>query len=73
MDGNQEAQTQALRATGIKWADQVWTGRFAQAEAWFSLQYCVMKLLEYPFMATSLSKTQCKLPAISINRHLTHT
>ncbi len=81
MDGNQQDQTQALWEKASKWADQVRTGRFSHAEAWFSLQYCVMKSLEYPLMATSLSKAQCDkimkpirasaLPAIGINRHLT--
>jgi hypothetical protein len=81
MDGNQEDQTQSLWEKANKWADQVRTGRFSHAEAWFSLQYCIMKSLEYPLMATSLSKEQCNrimkpiraaaLPAMGINRHLT--
>jgi hypothetical protein len=81
MDGNQKAQTQALYEKATKWADQVRTGQFSHAEAWFSLQFCVMKSLEYPLMATSLSKEQCArimkpiraaaLPAMGINRHLT--
>ncbi len=63
------------------WAEKVRSGRFSPAEAWFSIQFCIMKSLEYPLMATSLSKTQCNrimkpiraagLPALGINRHLT--
>jgi hypothetical protein len=81
MDGNQKAQTQALWEKAVTWADKVRTGRFTHAEAWFSLQFCVMKSLEYPLMATSLSKEQCNkimkpiraaaLPAMGINRKLT--
>jgi hypothetical protein len=81
MDGNQNARTQALWEKAIKWADQVHAGRSSHAEAWFSLQLCMMKSLEYPLMASSLSKEQCNkivkliraavLPVLGINRHLT--
>jgi hypothetical protein len=80
MDGNQTAQTQSLWEKANIWADKVRTGRFSHAKAWFSLQFCLMKSLEYPLMATSLSKAQCDkimkpiraaaLPALGINRHL---
>jgi hypothetical protein len=80
MDGNQKAQTQELWEKATHWADKVRTGTFSHAEAWFSLQYCIMKSLEYPLMATSLSKAQCDrimqpiraaaLSALGINRHL---
>jgi hypothetical protein len=81
MNGNQKAQTQELWEKASLWADKVRTGKFTQAEAWFSLQFCIMKSLEYPLAATSLSKVQCDrimkpiraavLPALGINRHLT--
>jgi hypothetical protein len=81
MNGNQEAQTQELWEKSTAWADKVRSGRFSPAEAWFSIQFCIMKSLEYPLMATSLSKAQCNrimqpiraaaLPALGINRHLT--
>jgi hypothetical protein len=61
MDGNQRAQTQALLKLANLWADRVRTGKFSPAEAWYSLQFCIMKSLEYPLMATSLSKKQCDL------------
>jgi hypothetical protein len=60
MDGNQTAQTHTLWEKAVAWADKVRTGRFSHAKAWFSLQYGVIKSLEYPLMATSLSKKQCK-------------
>jgi hypothetical protein len=56
MDGNQHAQTQALIASAYLWADCVRTGKLSLVEAWYSLQYCIMKSLEYPLMATSMSK-----------------
>jgi hypothetical protein len=80
MNGNQKAQTHELWEKATLWADKVRSGRFSHAEAWFSLQFCVMKSLEYPLMATSLSKAQCDkimqpiraaaLPSLGINRHL---
>jgi hypothetical protein len=83
MNGNQIAQTKALWEKAVAWADKVRTSRFSHAEAWFSLQYCLMKALQYPLMATSMSKKQCHkimkpiraatLPALGINRHLTKT
>ena len=80
MNGNQEAQTQALWEKANLWAEKVRVGRFSHAEAWFSLQFGIMKSLEYPLMATSLSKDQCDkimkpiraaiLPVLGINRNL---
>jgi hypothetical protein len=80
MNGNQRAQALALWEKAVLWADKVRTGRFSHAEAWYSLQFCIMKSLEYPLAATSLSKKQCDeimkpiraaaLPALGINRHL---
>jgi hypothetical protein len=81
MNGNQEAQTQELWEKATAWAEKVRSGRFSPAEAWFSIQFCIMKSLEYPLIATSLSKAQCnqimkpirdaRLPALGINRNLT--
>ena len=59
MDGNQQAEFLKLRSIAQKWADQVRCGRLAPSEAWFSLNHTVMRALEYPLMATSLSKSQC--------------
>jgi hypothetical protein len=83
MDGNQKAQTTAPWEKSNLWADKIRAGRFTHTEAWYLLQFCVMKTLEYPLMATSLSKEQCKtiikpiraaaLPASEINRHLSLT
>jgi hypothetical protein len=80
MDGNQKAETQKLLDIAMLWAEKVRSGRLTHAEAWFSLQHCLMKSLEYPLMATSLTKAQCNkimspirqaaLPALGINRHL---
>jgi hypothetical protein len=81
MDGNQDTQMQELLQKAHRWADLVKSGRLTRTETWFSLVHCMMKTLEYPLMATSLSQAQCKqivkslldaaLPVLGINRHLT--
>jgi hypothetical protein len=81
MDGTQEKQTEALCEKSQRWADRIRSGRLTRPEAWFSLTFCMMKTLEYPLMATSLSKSQCDmimkpildagLSALGINRRLT--
>ncbi len=80
MNGNQIAMTQELWEKACLWADRIRTGHFTHAEAWYSLQFCIMKSLEYPLAASSLSKKDCEkimkpiraavIPALGINRHL---
>jgi hypothetical protein len=59
MDGNQLTQMAELLIKTHRWADRVRVGRLTHAEAWFSLTLCMMKTLEYPLMATSLTQKQC--------------
>ena len=59
MDGTQTKQTEALISITNRWADRVRSGWLTKIEAWFSLMWCIMKTLEYPLMATSLSQKQC--------------
>ena len=80
MDGDQATQMEALVAITQRWADLVRSGKLTQAEAWFSLTFCIIKSLEYPLMATSLSQAQCDiimkpilnagLPALGYNRKM---
>jgi hypothetical protein len=82
MDGSQTTQTEALLAITQRWADRVRSGRLTHAEAWFSLTSCIMKTLEYPLMATSLTQKQCDkimqpildagLKALGISRTMNH-
>ena len=82
MDATQDTQEEEMLGTTHCWADRVRSGRLNHAEAWFSLNLCIMKTLEYPLMATSLSKAQCAtimqpildagLPALGLNRHMPH-
>jgi hypothetical protein len=83
MNGNQELQTHEPWEKATAWAEKVRSGRFSPAKAWFSMQFCIMKSLKYPLIATiatSLSKAQrnrimktiqaAGLPALGINCHL---
>ena len=77
MNGNHDTQTAELLKSAHRWASRVRSSRFSHTEAWFSLNYCIMKTLKYPLMATSLSRDQCDsimkpildaaLPALGIN------
>jgi hypothetical protein len=83
MDGTQDTQATEMLSTAHEWADRVRSGKFNHAEAWFSLTTCIMKTLEYPLMATSLSNAQCDsimktildagLPVLGLNRHIPRT
>ena len=83
MNASQEIQTEEKLTITRRWADRVRSGRLTHTEAWFSLNFCILKTLEYPLMASSLSKAQCKrimqpimdagLPALGINRHISRT
>jgi hypothetical protein len=80
MDGNQKAQTNNLWSKANQWADKIRAGTYTRAETWYSLQFCLLKAIEYPLMATSMSKEQCTtimkliraagLLSLEINRHL---
>ena len=80
LDGNQTAQFTALVNKAQTWAERIRAGRLNFAECWISLQTGIMKSLEYPLMATSLSRSQCKaimkplvqaaLPGIHIAKNL---
>ena len=81
MDGTQEVQMEAMLTITRRWADRVRSGKLTHAEAWFSIILCIMKTLEYPLQATSLSQEQCDaimqpildagLPALGFNRRMT--
>ena len=58
MDGNQKAEVIKLRAKAEAFAYQVRTGFVSKAEAWQALRSTIMKTLEYPMEAISLTKSQ---------------
>ena len=80
LDGNQTSQFTALVEKANTWAARIQAGRLNFAECWISLKSGILKSLEYPLMATSLSRAQCQaimkplikagLPGIHIARNL---
>jgi hypothetical protein len=48
MDANQNAMENELWENAVLWAEMIRSGNLSHAEVWFSLQYCILKSLEYP-------------------------
>ena len=59
-DGNNRTQTMKLRGVAEEWRDKVRTGALTRKDAWIALTSTVMKSLEYPLLATTLTKEDCK-------------
>ena len=58
-DGNNEDEVKHLRGVAEKWKDHIRTGHLQQHEAWYALTATVMKTIEYPLLALTLTKEQC--------------
>ena len=58
MDGNNEKQVEKLRDKAETYAEHTRTGFLTKEEAWHSLHSTVMKTLEYPMEAMSLTRQQ---------------
>lgn len=62
MDGNQIAIAQSLRAKINKWASKISTRQLTRQETLISLHTGISKSLDYPLVATRLTKKQCNDP-----------
>ena len=58
MDGNTRKQVEKLRHKAEDYAENVRTGFLTRDEAWHSLKSTIVKTLEYPMEAISLTKDQ---------------
>jgi hypothetical protein len=58
MDGNNREEIVALRQKAEEWADNIRTGFLDRNDAWYALNFTIMKSLEYPMMATTMSKQE---------------
>ena len=54
-DGNMKDEVKYLQQKAIKWADALRTRKIQPYEAWYCLNAMIMKTIEYPLMATTLS------------------
>ena len=78
-DGNNDKQVVEMRKTTVKWAEKVRTGCIDRRDAWQALTLTVMKKLEYPLQALTLTEKECDfimapvllsgLPKAGICRH----
>ena len=57
-DGNKKDIIQALLEKATKWADLVQSGHLLREEAWRALNSTIMKGLEYPLLATTLTEEE---------------
>ena len=59
-DGDETDQFKHLLAKARKWRDAIRTNKINRHDAWYCLNNTIMKTLEYPLMATTLTRDQCK-------------
>jgi len=80
MDGSNDVQVQQMREVAEKWNEKVRVGHLTRYDAWLALQSTVMKKLEYPLLALTLSENECTkimapiltggLPKIGVSRSM---
>jgi hypothetical protein len=59
-DGKMIDKVKELQKKTSSWCNRVQTKCIHPAEAWYSLTAMIMKTLEYPLVATTLMRGQCK-------------
>ena len=78
-DGNQKDEIEYLHETAMEWADRIRASFLGESEVAKALQATIVKKLEYPLLALTLTKEECDhilcplyiatLPKARINRH----
>ena len=59
-DGNNEAEARFLKERARDWADRVRTGHLPRRLVWESMNTTILKSLQYPLPATTLTRKQCR-------------
>jgi hypothetical protein len=59
-DGNQREQVRVMHEKSKQWAERIRTGHLPRHLAWQALHLSVLKSLQYPLTATTLSRKECK-------------
>ena len=59
MDGSNDVQVTEMRKAAASWYDKVRTGHMTRYDAWQALRSTIMKKLEYPLLALTLTKEEC--------------
>jgi hypothetical protein len=55
-NGSMKCEVAYIRKKAEKWTEQVCCGFLKKHEAWYSINLCIMKSIEYPLLATTMSK-----------------
>ena len=58
-DGNSTLEIEYLLGKAKEWGDRIRTGHLPRHLVWESLQTTILRTLQYPTPATTLSKAQC--------------
>jgi hypothetical protein len=64
--GCSDDETEYLRQKGQAWGNHVRSSSLTRDEVWYSLQHMIMKTIEYPLIATTMTKTQLDRVVIPI-------
>ena len=57
-DGNMADEKEYLRKKADKWAESLRTKKIRKDDAWYCLNYTILKAIEHPLVATSFTKQQ---------------
>ena len=60
VDGNNKTQVEEMRKIADLWYEKVRVGHLTRYDAWMALNSTVMKTLEYPLLALTLTEEECK-------------
>ena len=59
-DGNNRRQIEEMRLVSTKWSEQIRTGAISPSDAWQALSLALIKKLEYPLVALTLTEKECQ-------------
>ena len=68
-DGSNDKQIEVMRGITTSWAEKARTGYMSKTDAWQAITMTVMKKLEYPLIALTLTEQECNkimAPALAI-------
>lgn len=82
IDGSMKDEVALLKDRVTKWCDRIRTKKMSKKEVWYALTSCIMRTINYPLMATSMTKKEIHqfispllhvaLPKAGYNRKISH-
>ncbi len=55
-----DAEVARLLQASVLWTAQIQAGHLSASDTWYALTHAIMKTVEYPMMATYLTKEECE-------------